>query len=67
MLTAKQRVTGKGLLSKEHTELAKKLSDLLQTKVQLSCSPKGKGKISIPFSNGEELERIAKLLSQMKA
>ena len=67
VLTAKQRVTGKGLLSKEHTELAKKLSDLLQTKVQLSCSPKGKGTISIPFSNGEELERIAKLLSQMKA
>ena len=66
-LSVKQRVTGKSTLSKEHEELKKKLSDLFQTKVQVSCSPRGKGKISIPFRNEEELERITTLLSQMKA
>ena len=66
-LSVKQRVTGKSTLSKDQEELKKKLSDLFQTKVQVSCSPRGKGKISIPFSNEEELERITTLLSQMKA
>ena len=66
-LSVKQRVTGKSTLSKDHEELKKKLSDLFQTKVQVSCSPRGKGKISIPFSNEEELEHISALLSQMKA
>ena len=66
-LSVKQVVTGKSTLSKEHEELKKKLSDLFQTKVQVSCSPRGKGKISIPFSNEEELEHISALLSQMKA
>lgn len=66
-LSVKQRVTGKSTLSKDQEELKKKLSDLFQTKVQVSCSLKGKGKISIPFRNEEELERITTLLSQMKA
>lgn len=66
-LSVKQVVTGKSTLSKDHEELKKKLSDLFQTKVQVSCSPRGKGKISIPFSNEEELEHISALLSQMKA
>ena len=66
-LSVKQGVTGKSTLSKDQEELKKKLSDLFQTKVQVSCSPRGKGKISIPFSNEEELEHISALLSQMKA
>ena len=66
-LSVKQVVTGKSTLSKDQEELKKKLSDLFQTKVQVSCSLKGKGKISIPFRNEEELERITTLLSQMKA
>ena len=66
-LSVKQVVTGKSTLSKDHEELKKKLSDLFQTKVQVSCSLRGKGKISIPFRNEEELERITTLLSQMKA
>ena len=66
-LSVKQVVTGKSTLSKDQEELKKKLSDLFQTKVQVSCSPRGKGKISIPFSNEEELEHISALLSQMKA
>ena len=66
-LSVKQVVTEKSTLSKDQEELKKKLSDLFQTKVQVSCSPRGKGKISIPFSNEEELEHISALLSQMKA
>jgi ParB family chromosome partitioning protein len=66
-LSVKQVVTGKSTLSKDQEELKKRLSDLFQTKVQVSCSLRGKGKISIPFRNEEELERITTLLSQMKA
>ena len=36
------------------------------TKVQLTCSEKGKGKISIPFSNEEELERIMEIFDTLK-
>ncbi len=36
------------------------------TKVQLTCSEKGKGKISIPFNNEEELERIIGILDTLK-
>jgi ParB family chromosome partitioning protein len=36
------------------------------TKVQLSCSNKGKGKISIPFSNEADLERIMEILDSLK-
>jgi len=34
--------------------------------VQLSCSAKGKGKISIPFANEEELEHIMSIFDQLK-
>ena len=32
----------------------------------MSCSPKGKGKITIPFANEEELERIMNIFDKMK-
>lgn len=44
----------------EHRNL---LANLLQTKVQLTCSPKGNGKISIAFDNEEDLNRIIKLIN----
>ena len=31
----------------------------------MTCSPKGKGKISIPFANADELERIMAALDKM--
>jgi ParB family chromosome partitioning protein len=34
--------------------------------VQLTCNPKGKGKISIPFANAEDLERIMSVLNKLK-
>lgn len=42
------------------------LSSFFGTKVQLSCNPKGKGKISIPFNNEADLERIMEILDSLK-
>ena len=47
--------------------MRKRLSSFFNTKVQLSCSPKGKGKISIPFANEGELERIMNMFDKLKA
>src|SRR5574344_1484903 len=44
-------------LSEEFILLKKQLSNFFGSKVQLSCTSKGKGKISIPFKNEEDLER----------
>lgn len=41
-----------------------RLSDFFHAKVQMTCSPKGKGKISISFANEEELERIMNALDK---
>lgn len=52
--------------SEEFNLLKKHLSNFFNTKVQLSCSDKGKGKISIPFNNEEELERIIGMFDKLK-
>ena len=46
--------------------LKQQLSGFFNTRVQLTCSEKGKGKISIPFSNEEELERIIGILDTVR-
>ena len=53
-------------LPEEFNMLKQQLSSFFSTKVQLTCSEKGKGKISIPFSNEEELERIIGILDTLK-
>lgn len=53
-------------LSEEYNLLKNRLSGFFQTKVQLTCSDKGKGKISIPFANEDELERIIELFDSLK-
>ena len=52
-------------LPEEFNMLKKHLSDFFSSKVQLSCSSKGKGKISIPFNNEEDLERIVGILDKL--
>ena len=54
------------LLPSEYKILKQQLSKFFQTKVQLTCSPKGSEKISISFKNEEELERIMGMLDVMK-
>ncbi|MCD7899916.1 MAG: ParB/RepB/Spo0J family partition protein [Bacteroides sp.] len=53
-------------LPEEFDMLKKHLSGFFNTKVQMTCSDKGKGKISIPFSNEEELERIIEIFDSLK-
>lgn len=52
-------------LPEEYQPLRQHLSEVFRTKVQMSCSDKGKGKISIPFSNESELEHIMELLDKI--
>lgn len=48
-----------GKTSPEEFDVLKKhLSKFFETKVQLTCNEKGKGKISIAFNSDEELEKI---------
>lgn len=57
---------GKQRLPEEYNLLKTRLSNFFQTKVQMTCSDQGKGKITIPFSNEEELEHIVSLFDKMK-
>ena len=46
--------------------LKNRLSKFLNTKVQLNYSANGKGKISIPFANANELEHIMQVFDKLK-
>ena len=62
-----RKITPKrGKLPEEFNLLKQQLSGFFNTKVQLTCSEKGKGKISIPFGNEEELERIMEIFDTLK-
>ena len=56
-----------GSPSSDYDILKRHLANFFQTDVQLTCNPKGKGKIAISFKNEEELERIIALLDKLKA
>ncbi|MBQ8530055.1 MAG: ParB/RepB/Spo0J family partition protein [Parabacteroides sp.] len=53
-------------LPEEYNMLKEHLSSFFQTKVQLVCNDKGKGKITIPFASEDELERLIGLLDKLK-
>lgn len=53
-------------LPAEYNVLQQQLTGFFKAKVQLTCSPKGRGKITIPFRNEEDLERIMTLFDTMK-
>ena len=55
----------KKALAEEYIPLRDRLSDIFHTKVQMTCS-EGKGCISIPFANEEELEHIITLLDKTR-
>ncbi len=65
---SQNQLNGKGgrRLPEEYNMLKTRLSDFFQTKVQMTCSQQGKGKISIPFGSEEELERIIALFDKMQ-
>ena len=64
--TAKKTIATKTQLPKEFVVLKKRLADFFKTKVQMTYSSKGKGKISIPFANEQELENIINAIDGIK-
>lgn len=55
-----------GSISKEYELLRVHLSSAFRTKVQFSCDRQGKGKISFPFKNEDELERLITIFDRLK-
>ena len=51
--TGTKKIVAKQQLPEEFNVLKNRLSEFLNTKVQFTCNPKGKGKISIPFNSEE--------------
>ncbi|MDR0812304.1 MAG: ParB/RepB/Spo0J family partition protein [Paludibacter sp.] len=50
---------------KEHSELKTRLDEIFGSDIEFSCNKKGRGKISIPFKNDEELMQIMDLLDKI--
>ena len=62
--SARKRITTNTPLAAHLTEKRDSLTRYLHTKVQMTCSAKGNGKISIAFANEDELNRILALLEK---
>ena len=64
--SSKKKIAAKTRLPEEFNVLKKKLAEFFDAKVQMTYSAKGKGKITIPFADEEELEHIMNTLDKMK-
>ena len=53
-------------LPEEYVAIKQRLSDFFQSKVQMTYSQNGKGKISIPFQSQDDLERLMLLFDNLK-
>ena len=62
----KRQINTKKHLPEEYGVLKNQLSSLFNTKVQMTFSSPGKGKINIPFATEEELEHIMRVFDKMK-
>ena len=60
------KVRGGNKMAEEYSALKDSLSAFFNAKVQLTCTDKGRGKISIPFNNESDLERIIELFDQLQ-
>ncbi len=56
----------KRTLATEYQALKEQLSGLFHTNIQFARSDNGKGKITIPFSSDEDLEKIMSILDKVK-
>ena len=59
-------VAPKRLKNSDYDMLKKHLSQAFKTKVQFSCSPSVKGKITFPFDNEAELEKLICIFDKLK-
>ena len=64
--SGKKTIKSANKLPAEYEDLRNHLSQFFDTKVQMSITTKGKGKISIPFSSAEQLERIMTMFDKIK-
>jgi ParB family chromosome partitioning protein len=65
--TAKKGTSSATNLPLEYTILKDRLADLFKVKVQMTCSPQNKGKISFSFENEGELEHIMNVIDKIKS
>ena len=61
-----KKTAGVTQLPLEFSILRDRLSELFHVKVQMTCSPQSKGRISIPFNNEDELEHVMNIIDKMK-
>jgi ParB family chromosome partitioning protein len=61
------RIRQKGSnLSADYNVLREGLRKIFKTRVEMTCSDSGRGKISIPFANEAELERIIEMFDKLR-
>ena len=58
----KKSITTKKSLPEEYTVLKDHLAEALKAKVQMTLGTGGKGKITIPFNSGDDLDRLMQIL-----
>ncbi|MBR2249880.1 MAG: ParB/RepB/Spo0J family partition protein [Prevotella sp.] len=63
---AKKTVMARAKMPERIIQMKKSLSSLFGTKVQMTYTNKGKGKISIPFTGEEDLQRISEMLAKIQ-
>ena len=64
--TAPQTKKSKATKREDYRLLEQHLNQVLSSKVSLKCNAHGKGKLTIPFDNDEELERIMQLFERIQ-
>jgi len=60
---AKKKIAATTQLPEQYNVAKNRLADLFDAKVQMTCTPQGRGKILIPFANEQELQRIMDTIS----
>lgn len=65
--SGRHTMKAKNRLPEEYNELKNRLAEVFRTKVEMTCSQKGKGKIILSFTNEEELEHLISLFDRMKS
>ena len=66
IVSGKKKIASKQQMPEEITELKQRMTDLFRKPVQMTLSASGKGKISIPFANEEELRQIMSVFDTLK-
>lgn len=61
---AVKQTTAKTVLSEQMQQACSRMSDVLGTKVKMTCSRTGGGKITVPFTDEADLQRLLALLEK---